>query len=358
MNNAPQVEMLALSSLKPNPRWARIHPKAQIKKLCRSIERHGLKSPLQIDENCVIVAGHARYLAARELGLEQVPCIRGSFASYAHKKAYALADNRIAQDASWIMEVLADDLRELADLGYGADLTGFDQPEIDRILFDAEEASTDHTDASDACPPAPALADAVTLPGDLWQIGRHHLLCGDATDSDALQRLLRGTGVDMVFVDPPWNVPINGHVSRMGRIKHREFLQASGEMPQAEFTTFLETALGNIARVCRDGAIVFVCIDWRHIGELLEAGHAVLPHLMNLCVWCKTNGGMGTFYRSQHELVFVWKAGNAPHANNFGLGDKGRYRTNVWSYPSGNTFKAGREAELGRSEDGYRHPGD
>lgn len=346
MSNTPQVEMLDLSSLMISSRWARSHPKNQIKKLGRSITRHDIKSPILIDEHNTIVAGVARYYAARDLGLEQVPCIRCSFASEADKKAYALADNRIAEDASWVMEILADDLRELADLGYEADLTGFDQPEIDRILFDADEASPDSSDASDACPPVPALKDAVTCPGDLWQLGRHHLLCGDATDFTTVQRLLWGASVDMVFVDPPWNVPIEGHVSGLGRVKHREFLQASGEMTGTEFTAFLQAALGNIARVCREGAIVFVCMDWRHIRELLDAGYAVFTRLMNMCVWCKTNGGMGTFYRSQHELVFVWKVGDVGHTNNFGLGDKGRYRTNVWTYPGGNTFKAGREAEL------------
>jgi DNA modification methylase len=346
MSNAPQVEMLALSSLKPHPRWARKHPKGQIRKLCRSFKRHGCLSPLQVDENDVIIAGHARYMAAQELGLEHVPCIRRSFPSEADKKAYALADNRIAQDAEWVMEIVADDLKELLELGFDAELTGFDQPEIDRILFDADEASVEKTDPSDKCPPLSSSEDAVIRPGELWRLDRHLLLCGDATDFADVQRLLWGASVDMVFIDPPWNVPVQGHVSGLGRVKHREFVQASGEMTPPEFTAFLQAALGNIARVCRDGAIVFVCIDWRHLRELLDAGYAVFTHLMNMCVWCKTNGGMGTFYRSQHELVFVWKVGDAAHTNNFGLGDKGRYRTNVWTYPGGNTFKAGRDAEL------------
>lgn len=150
----------------------------------------------------------------------------------------------------------------------------------------------------------------------------------------------------MVFTDPPYNVPIGGHVSGLGKIRHREFAMASGEMTQGEFTGFLETAFRNLVDHSLDGSIHFVCMDWRHMGEMLEAGEAVYTELKNLCVWAKDNGGMGAFYRSRHELVFAFKKGTAPHINSFELGQHGRYRTNVWEYRGVNTMRAGRMEEL------------
>ena len=172
----------------------------------------------------------------------------------------------------------------------------------------------------------------MTRPGDLWQLGAHRLICGDARDPASVDHLVGEDEVDLIFTDPPYNVPIDGHVTGLGRIRHREFAFASGEMGEVEFTSFLTDTLGNAARVARDGSIAFVCMDWRHMGELLVAGKSVFSELKNLCVWNKTNAGMGTFYRSKHELVFVFKVGSAPHTNSFGLGETGRYRTNVWDY--------------------------
>ena len=158
--------------------------------------------------------------------------------------------------------------------------------------------------------------------------------------------LLEGERVDLVFTDPPYNVPIDGHVCGLGRVRHREFAMGAGEMSQAAFTEFLAETLGAAADTCRDGAIAFVCMDWRHMGELLAAGRQVFAELKNLCVWNKTNGGMGTFYRSKHELVFVFKVGEAPHVNTFGLGETGRYRTNVWDYAGISSLGANRDEEL------------
>jgi DNA modification methylase len=186
----------------------------------------------------------------------------------------------------------------------------------------------------------------VTQPGDVWQLGRHRLICGDAQDADVYARLLGGEQVDAVFTDPPYNVKIDGHVSGLGATKHREFAFAAGEMSKAAFTAFLQTTLGHAASACRDGAIAFVCMDWRHMGELIAAGEAVFSELKNVCVWNKSNGGMGTFYRSKHEMIFVFKVGTAPHTNTFGLDDEGRYRTNVWDYAGVNTMKKCRMEEL------------
>ena len=208
-----------------------------------------------------------------------------------------------------------------------------------------QEAQTDTPSPDDDIPKAEPDAP-VSREGDLWKLGRHLLLCADAREAGAFHQLLGDERADMVFADPPYNVPINGHVSGLGATQHREFAVASGEMSAAVFTDFLSKTLGNTSAVCRNGAIAFVCMDWRHMAEMEVAGRAAFSELKNLCIWAKTNGGMGTFYRSKHELIFVWKVGTAPHTNTFGLGDKGRYRTNVWTYAGVNTFKAERMEEI------------
>ncbi|HZH47683.1 MAG TPA: site-specific DNA-methyltransferase, partial [Roseococcus sp.] len=192
----------------------------------------------------------------------------------------------------------------------------------------------------------PAPGPAVTQRGDLWVLGRHRLLCGDALDPEAYAQLMGADKAAMVFTDPPYNVPIAGHVCGAGAIQHREFAMATGEMDEQGFTAFLTTVLGHLARHSQDGAIHFVCMDWRHLGELLAAGRAVYSELKNLIVWNKTNAGMGTFYRSKHELVFAFKHGTAPHVNTFELGQHGRHRSNVWDYPGVNSFRPDRLEEL------------
>jgi DNA modification methylase len=178
----------------------------------------------------------------------------------------------------------------------------------------------------------------VSKPGDLWQLGRHSLLCGTALDAASYHALLRGARAHMVFTDPPYNVPIQGHASGRGAIQHREFAMAAGEMDQVEFTSFLTRSCSLMARHSVVGALHFLCMDWRHTSEILEAGTLAYTDLKNVCVWVKDNGGMGSLYRSQHELVFVFKHGSGLHRNNVQLGQYGRNRTNVWHYPCANTF--------------------
>jgi DNA modification methylase len=151
---------------------------------------------------------------------------------------------------------------------------------------------------------------------------------------------------EFVFTDPPYNVAIDGHVCGLGRVRHREFAMGCGEMSEAEFTAFLKAVFALLAENSVEGSIHQICMDWRHIWEMLGAGRTVYSELKNLCVWNKTNAGMGSFYRSKHELVFVWKAGTAAHLNNFELGQHGRHRTNVWDYAGVNTMRAGRLQEL------------
>lgn len=239
--------------------------------------------------------------------------------SEADKRAYILADNKLAQNAGWDMEILAGEMAGLIEIDFDMSLTGFEQPEIDLIISDAVEASPKVVGPEDHHPEKPKASQIVSVPGDLWELGRHRLVCGDAKNPEAVERLMAGATAVMVFTDSPYNVRISGNVSGLGRVKHNEFAEASGEMSTAEFTAFLTTAFEGIERACRNGAIVFTCMDWRHLREVLAAGYAVFSDLKNICVWSKSNGGMGSFYRSQHEMVLAWKVGDAPHINNFGL---------------------------------------
>jgi DNA modification methylase len=273
-----------------------------------------------------------------------VPTIAIEDLSEAQKRAYIIADNKLAENAGWEPEILAIELQGLIDLDFDVTITGFETTEIDLLIEGLDDAESDP--AADAVPEPDPDAPPVSRPGDLWRLGDHRLLCGDATKATSFKRLMAGKRAQMVFVDPPYNVAIDGHVCGLGMIRHREFAMASGEMNAAEFTAFLETALGRLAAYSVDGSIHFVCMDWRHSLELLTAGRGVYTELKNMCVWNKTNGGMGSLYRSKHELVFVFKSGKAPHINNIELGRHGRSRTNVWDYAGVNTLGTDRREEL------------
>ncbi len=213
---------------------------------------------------------------------------------------------------------------------------------LDQIICDFEEDSADPADDVDS---AWHSAQVISKPGDLWQLGNHRLLCGDARNKDHVSRLMGGDRADVSFTDPPYNLRIKGVVGR-GRVKHGEFAMASGEMSCAEFTAFLKEALGIAADVSRDGAVHYVCMDWRHVAELIEAGRKVYGEMLNLAVWVKSNAGQGSFLRSQHELIGVFRVGDGKHLNNIQLGRHGRSRSNVWRYAGVNTFRAGRMDEL------------
>lgn len=330
--------------LKPWARNARTHSKKQIRQIADSIRTFGFTNPVLIDEAGTILAGHGRVAAAKQMGLDTVPCRLLSEMTEAQKRAYVIADNKLALNAGWDDELLAEELGALhaLDLEFDVSVTGFSIAEIDSLVEGGapEEPGDPEDDV------VPAEAPARCRPGDVWQLGRHRLVCGDALDPATADLLMAGEQARMVFTDPPYNVPIDGHVGGLGRTKHREFAMATGEMSAEAFTGFLETALGNMARHSHDGAIHFVCMDWRHMSELLRAGGAVYAELKNLIVWAKDNGGMGSFYRSRHELIFAFKHGTAPHVNSFELGQHGRYRTNVWQYRGVNTMRAGRMEEL------------
>jgi DNA modification methylase len=345
MSTACKVVERDITALRPYARNARTHSRKQIKQIAASIDRFGFTNPVLVSDDGEIIAGHGRVAAARSLGWKRVPTIALSHLSETERRAYVLADNKLALNAGWDREILAIELQGLVDLQFDVELTGFSLAEIDLLIEEAGDADPDGSDAAEDA--GPALSGApVTRMGDLWQLGRHRLLCGDTRSAPDMDRLMAGERADLVFTDPPYNVAIDGNVCGLGAVRHREFAFASGEMSRDQFTYFLEATLGNITRVMRDGAIAFVCMDWRHMGELLAAGEASFTELKNLVVWNKTNGGMGAFYRSKHELVFVFKQGTAAHTNSFGLGETGRYRTNVWDYAGISSIGANRSEEL------------
>lgn len=342
---APNIELLPIETLRPYSGNARTHSKKQIRQIVESIERFGFTNPVLISDDNEIIAGHGRVIAAEELGITRIPTLKLSHLTPEERKAYVIADNKLALNAGWDTEVLATELQGLIDLDFDVTLTGFSLSEIDLTLDQARNAALDTTEESeDQIPDRPEFV--VTKAGDLWILGRHKLLCGDARVMKDVRRLMGEENADLVFTDPPYNVAIDGHVCGLGSVRHRNFAMGSGEMSKEAFTAFLSDTLGIASSVCRDGAIAYVCMDWRHMGELLEAGEYAFTKLKNLCVWNKTNGGMGTFYRSKHELIFVFKVGTAPHTNSFGLGDTGRYRTNVWDYPGISSVSAHRLDDL------------
>jgi DNA modification methylase len=335
-----QIVLRAPDSLRSNPRNARIHSKRQIRQLANSIKASGFIGVIVIDENDMVLAGHARRAAGMLLGMELVPTIKATGLSEAQKRAFVLADNKIAENSGWDREILALELGELAELlpplNWDLTLTGFEPAEIDALFADHGDPKPD---PADTLPPLDA--DAVSRPGDLWCLGRNRVLCGDARLRADLDRLMGDARARMVFADVPYNQRISD-VQGRGRIKHPEFAYASGEMSAPQYIAFLEEGLGNAARVSIDGAVHYVCSDWRHIGELIVAGRTVYGAMLNLCVWAKSNAGQGSYYRSQYELVAVFRVGNEHHQNNVELGRFGRNRSNLWSYAGVNTFGAGR----------------
>jgi DNA modification methylase len=337
---APQL--VPVAGCKPLGRETHKHPPQQVRKLAASLERFGFVLPILIDAERRVVAGWGLVLAARQLGLSEVPAVSLTDLSEADLRTLRLALNRIIEDSTWDRDALTIELSEILELAPDIDLeiSGFEMGEIDPLL------DGDGLDQEDELPLIDAAAAPVTRLGDLWVLGKHRLLCGDALQAENYARLLGAEKADMLFADPPYNVAIDGHASGLGAVKHTDFAMASGELSPAEFTSFLKTSLRHAAGCSIDGAIHYVCMDWRHIKEMLAAGEEVYSELVNLCVWNKSNAGMGSLYRSKHELIFVYKVGTAAHINNVALGRYGRHRTNVWDYVSQNALNGTSKSKL------------
>lgn len=340
------VEYVSLNSIVPYEHNPKIHEKKQISQIAKSIQKFGFNSPILVDEKSEIIAGHGRWFAAKELVLEEIPIIRLLHLTVVQKRAYRIADNKLTERGEWDTDLLHLEFSELEelDLDFSLDITGFDTTEIDIMLDDSITEKDMALDEKVNAVPFIPEEEIISKVGDLWLLDKHRLLCGNALKAEDYQLLLDGKKAAMVFTDPPYNVKVNGHVCGGGRIQHKEFAMASGEMSSEEFQEFLSSNFQLLREFSADGTLLYVCMDWRHIRETICAGTDIFDDFKNLCVWNKTNGGMGSLYRSQHELIFIFKNGTAPHVNNVELGKHGRYRTNVWGgYQGINTFGSERD---------------
>ena len=332
MNNTV-IHHIHINQLTPWKKNARRHSKKQLQQIAASIREFGFTNPVLIDQNNTILAGHGRVEAAKLLDWEKIPCLYIEHMDDKQKRAYVLADNKIALNATWDEDLLSQELSALAkiDLGFEIALTGFSIAEIDSLIEEGQPE--DSGKPQDEAIPTKVRSRCNT--GDIWALGEHRLICGNSLDSAVTALLMNGRKAQMIFTDPPYNVPIEGHVSGKGKARHDEFVMASGEMSKPEFTLFLRNTFTTLSSYAVNGSIHFICMDWRHMGEVMNAAEGIYD-LKNLIVWAKDNGGMETFYRSRHEIIFAYKHGNASHINNFELGQHGRYRTNVWEYRGAN----------------------
>jgi DNA modification methylase len=303
-----------IETLKPDPTNPRVHSKTQIRHLKNNIGKFGFIVPLLVNAELKVIAGHGRLLAGGELGIAEVPTICLDHLTAAQARAFAIADNRLTEIATWDDRLLAEQLKELSllELDFSLELTGFEMGEIDLRIASLKEVPDPADDPTDVVPEIPPGVP-ISKEGDLWRLGEHRVLCGSALDPADFVTLMAAERAAMVFTDPPYNVPIDGHASGLGAIHHRPFPMASGEMAKTEFTAFLSQACHNLAAFSAGGSLHFICMDWRHLLELLTAGHMAYSELENVCVWVKSNGGMGSLYRSRHELVFVFKSGRHGH---------------------------------------------
>ena len=341
MMTCPTIVEVELARLTHAPRNARTHSKKQIGQIANSIRDFGFRIPILCNASGQIIAGHGRFEAASQLGRQTVPAIFVEDLSPEQMKAFALVENKLSERGGWDSVALSIEVRKLALSIPSLDLStfGFEVAELDILLGDEAYESAPSAAISNRMEPA------VTRRGDIWEIGRHRVLCGNSTLAADYQLLMGEERAQVVFTDPPYNLPIKGHVSGKGKVSHPEFKMASGEMTVAEFKAFLRTTTNLLIDFSVPGSIHFICMDYRHMREMLDAAVGY-SELKNLCVWAKPNAGMGSLYRSQHELIFVLKSGKAAHINNVRLGKDGRNRTNIWRYGSANSFSATRDEDL------------
>jgi DNA modification methylase len=337
-----------IDELKPDPANPRRHSPKQVRLIADSIKVFGFVAPVLIDRAGNVIAGHGRLLACPGLGITEVPTLCLDHLSRAQVRAFMIADNRLTEIAVWDDRLLAQHLKDLSmqGLDFNIEVTGFEMGEIDLRIALLEDLPNHEDDPADNLPELSA-GPPISKLGDLWLLGGHRVMCGNALEPADFTTLMGEERAAMVFSDAPYNVRVHGHASGLGAIHHRPFPMASGEMDKAAFTAFLAQACRNLAAYSADGSIHFICMDWRHLDELLAAGQDAYSELKNLCVWVKSNPGMGSFYRSQHELVLAYKNGRNAHRNNVQLGRFGRNRSNVWHYPGVNSFaRRGEEANL------------
>lgn len=327
-----KIEYADISLLKKYERNVKIHTKQQVAKLVQSMKTFGVVTPILVDKEYEVIAGHGRLEALKELGYSKVPILKLEHLTEAQVKAYRLADNRIAEDAEYDKQLLKIELEELSlsDEFVITD-TGFNIAEVDEIIIDdytTEQSEPDKADDINNLIDIPAKVKY----GDIWLLGNHKILCGNALMPESYANLLKGEKANLILTDAPYNVKINGHVGGKGKTKHKEFAMASGEMSDLEFEKFTKGFMNNLKDFSTDGSLHYLFIDWRSLKIFLNAGIEYYSCLKNICIWNKLRGGMGSFYRSQYEAVCIFKNGTAPHVNNVELGKNGRNRTNVWNH--------------------------
>lgn len=335
MTNGSNVEFLPLEELHPYANNAKQHPKKQVRQIADSIREFGFINPIVIDMEGNIIAGHGRYEAAKLLELDEVPTVQMGHLTDAQIKAYRLADNQLTLNSGFDLDLLKLEIGDLSemDLGFDLEVTGFETAEIDLMLDGAVQPKPN---PADEVPPVEPVA--VTQPGDVWQLSEHRLICGDSTKPETYAALMQDDKAQAIITDPPYAVPIEGHVCGLGKIKHREFLMGGGDMTDEEFHALLDGFMTQTIAYSVDGSLHYIFMDWRHVHNVIDVGQKRFSELKNICVWAKQNAGMGAMYRSQHEMVVVFKNGTAPHINTIMLGKYGRYRSNVWSYAGVNSF--------------------
>jgi hypothetical protein len=276
-----KFEIVDVTSLRPYARNARIHSKRQVDKIAHSIEEFGFTSPPLIDEQGEIIAGHGRVAAAKQLSLQTIPVIRIVGLTDLQKRALRLADNKLALDSVWSVELLGEELKGLTTTEFDLTLTGFDAIEVDRLIT----PSLSLGDADDEAPDPPI--DPITKSGDVWALGSHRIVCGDAREVSSYAAAVGTELADAIIADVPYNVPIAGHVSGKGLVKHADFEMASGEMSRDEFKAFLTNALSLARQHSRDGSLHYVFSDWRMIGLLTGIGEEIYSKLLNIIAWIK-----------------------------------------------------------------------
>lgn len=327
-----------INQIKPYKNNPKLHSKHQIKQIADSIKEFGFVNPVLLDENGEIIAGHGRFMAAQLLNMTTIPTITLSHLSDSQKRLYRIADNKLTELGKWDITALEIEIKELESLNLDLELTGFETEEIDNLIL----GNSGTTNSKDDNIPELKPADYQCKLGDVWQLGRHFLICGDALKAETYAKLMGNKRAQMILTDPPYNVHVKD-IGSSGKIKHDEFAMASGEMSSDEFIKFLNTFMRHAKDYSVNGSLHYLFMDWRHGIEIGLAASTVYDELKNICVWVKNNGGMGSLYRSQHELCFIYKNGKAPHMNNINLGAHGRYRTNIWEYAGANGSADGKE---------------
>ena len=353
--NSLTVRYSSTTSLKPHPDNPRVHSKKQIDQIAKSIQAFGFKVPVLIDSQNRIIAGHGRVLACEQLGIEQAPTIKLTDLSDEKIRALMIADNKLTENASWDEKLLGKNFQILTELNldFDLDVSGFEYGKIETLMMSIEGVVEGPSEEANDETLAQSEKEISKL-GDLWSLGEHRIYCGDALDANSYKQSLGRRKASLVFTDPPYNLSARD-IGKVAEQRHGNFHQAAGEMTKDEFESFLSTLFTRLTEFSKQGSIHYICMDWRHLSEILRSGDKHYNELKNVCVWAKDRAGMGSFYRSQHEMVLVYKHGKQKHQNNFQLGEHGRYRTNVWSYPSVRSFSSD-EGEADNTEALLLHP--